>query len=442
MGLDISLKLKSVDSVSIGRILAGFEDEKGQMQDGRIKVDGQIYEVKFLNGSTSEVRRNYQGIFGWFRNRYCHKDTTRALALQAKIDSVLAQSGTDEYRIISGTHRQFLGLLKASSQRTIEVGDYGFATNRTLVAESGLVTAMNEKLKAEGRAIKFNMIDDYNRLLGIIPEAIDPRVLPRTLDVLSSGTFNVRVPAECRDRFVPSDLGQWKAFLANPKNFDKINIPGKLYGYMHPKPGHQPAKDTGWEAFFARDKTAAMRAFVRKNLSFEHRGFKSEIINLLAEKLTRYVEICAIKDKAERSRQLEAFFARANWLVPEHKAMYEELVATQGREYADSALAQKPIEGRVLFKSFSDVLICAFFRQTSKLGLDFFRDKGTPVMFQFSDYFGRSYIGREGEVSPHKAWRGGDETMRAYHREGGVAITSSEMRHVIKMGDKSTVIRV
>ncbi len=109
MGLDISLKLKSVDSVSIGRILAGFEDEKGQMQDGRIKVDGQIYEVKFLNGSTSEVRRNYQGIFGWFRNRYCHKDTTRALALQAKIDSVLAQSGTDEYRIISGTHRQFLG---------------------------------------------------------------------------------------------------------------------------------------------------------------------------------------------------------------------------------------------------------------------------------------------------------------------------------------------
>ena len=73
MPLDVSLKLAHANDASIGRVLAGFEDETGKMQDGRIKLNGKIYEVKFLEGGTAEVRRNYQGLFASFRNKYCHR---------------------------------------------------------------------------------------------------------------------------------------------------------------------------------------------------------------------------------------------------------------------------------------------------------------------------------------------------------------------------------
>ena len=40
-----------------------------------------------------------------------------------------------------------------------------------------------------------------------------------------------------------------------------------------------------------------------------------------------------------------------------------------------------------------------------------------------------------------EAWRGGENTD-AYREKGGAGITSSEMRHAVKMGDDTTVIRV
>ena len=73
--------------------------------------------------------------------------------------------------------------------------------------------------------------------------------------------------------------------------------------------------------------------------------------------------------------------------------------------------------------------------------IDFFRDKGTPVMFQFADYNGHSFIGHEQELFEPEAWRGGENTD-AYREKGGAGITNSEMRHAVRMGDNTTVIRV
>ena len=438
MALDISVKLGHVNDVSIGRVLAGFEDENGKMQAGRIKVDGKIYEVKFLEGGTAEVRRNYQGVFGWLRNRYCHKDTTRALALQGKINDVLAQSETKEFKILSNTHQKLLGLLKSSKDAEIEVANYGFESNRGLVAKSFLVPSMNEKLKSEGRAIKFNKIDDYNSLVGINASSIDPREFPEMMEKIAGGTLRARIPDGYDDNFTKQDLADWKAFLAKPENVAKIDIPGKLYRYMHLPEGHQATKQTGWEASFAHDKAAAMRSFVLKNLSYGARDLSSETIDLLAAKLTRYVEICAVKDKAQRDALMGEFFAKANWLTPGEQVKFDNLVSKVGPNAANSMLEKKTLDERKLFNAFRNILSVAFFRQTSKLGLDFLRDKGTPVLFQFSDYSGRSYVGREQELFQPEAWRQDEETAE-YREKGGSAITSSEMRHAIRMGEDTTV---
>ena len=438
MPLDVSLKLAHANDASIGRVRAGFEDETGKMQDGRIKLNGKIYEVKFLEGGTAEVRRNYQGLFANFRNKYCHKDTKHALALQAKVNEVLKQSETKEYKMISGTHQKLLGLLRSGGGAAIEVADYGFESNRTIISDSGLIQAMNSKLEETGQMIKFNRIDDYNTIVGIDPGTVDPRNLPEMLKSIADGTLQTKIKKQFADNFDRNDVRQWKEFLAKPENFAKIDILGKLHRYMHLPEGHQASKQTGWEASFARDRNAAMRSFVLKNLPYDAKDISTDTVNLLAAKLTEYVEICATKDDGERNRKLGEFFAKANWLTPEEQVKFDNLVSQSGKGVAEEVLDKKTLGERKLFNLFSNVVSVAFFRETSKIGLDFFRRRGTPVMFQFSDYSGRSYVGREQELFQPEGWRDGEDAQ-GFRENGGSSITSSEMRHALRMGENTTV---
>ena len=432
MGLDISLKLADVSDISTGRLLSGFEDESGKLHDGRIKANGNIYEVKFLEGGTAEVRRNYQGgLIGWFRNKWCSKETTRAKALQEKINTILSQSNSDEYRILSGTHKQLLNLVKNSDKKTIEVANYGFESNRTTLNKGQIVLELNNKLRAEGRTIKFNKIDDYNSLVGISPATVDPRGMKELVQSISAGKLTSKIGEGYEDNFSMADLKEWKTFLQN--NAQKIDIPAKLYGYMHLPEGHQTAKATGWEAAFAKDKTAAMRAFILKNIPYSQRELAdSSVIDILADRMTRYVEIYAIKDKNERDEALGKFFMSSNWLMPKEQESFNKLVGQIGQKSADERAGKRPVGQRPMFNLFHNVLSYAFFRQTSKLGLEFFRNKGTPVMFQFADYAGRSYLGREGDLQKTEAWRKGENT-EDFRQNGGSPITNSEMRRAMKL---------
>ena len=432
MSLDVSLKLTDVSDISTGRLLVGFEDEKGKLHDGRIKSNGNIYEVKFLEGGTAEVRRKYTDIFAWFRNRWCTHETTRAQALQAKINDILSQSGSNEYRILSGTHKNLLNLVKNSKENTIEVANYGFESNRQTLYDGQIVIDMNKKLMAEGRMIKFNKIDDYNRLVGITAGTVDPRDMHELMEKVAGGNLKPRIYDGYEDNFAMKDLKEWKAFLQ--ANAAKIDIPAKLYRYMHLPEGHQATKETGWEASFARDKAAAMRSFVLKNLPYGDRDLSSATIDLLARKLTEYVDIYAIEDNDERNRKLGTFFAKANWLTPEEQVKFDKLAEKNGKAAANYVIEKKELDGRKLFNSFRNMLSYAFFRQTSKLGLEFFHNRKTPVMFQFADYSGRSYHGREQEVTAPGAWRDGENTP-AYREKGGASITSSEMRRAMKLNN-------
>lgn len=441
MGLDISLKLADVADISTGRLLSGFEDEAGKLHDGRIKANGNIYEVKFLEGGTAEVRRNYQGwLVGWLRNKWCSKETTRAMALQEKINTILSQSNSSEYRILSGTHKQLLNLVKNSDKKTIEVANYGFESNRTTLDKGQIVIELNSKLRAEGRAIKFNKIDDYNALVGISPVTVDPRGMNELMQNISDGKLTPKIREGYEDNFVMDDLKKWKTFLQN--NAQKIDIPAKLHRYMHLPEGRKATKATGWEAAFAKDKTAAMRAFILKNIPYSQRELAdTSVIDVLADRMTRYVEIYAIKDKGERDKALGEFFATSNWLMPKEQESFNKLVAQIGQKNANERAEKKPTEQRTMFNLFRNVLSYAFFRQTSKLGLEFFRDKGTPVMFQFADYAGQSYLGREGDLHKTEAWSKGENT-EDFRQNGGSPITNSELRRAVKMAENSTVIRV
>ena len=69
------------------------------------------------------------------------------------------------------------------------------------------------------------------------------------------------------------------------------------------------------------------------------------------------------------------------------------------------------------------------FRQTSKLGLEFFKQEGTPVMFQWSNHEGVSLENGEKTIT-NTWWKNERDSV---HNHYGATITFSEMRHVMKM---------
>lgn len=70
------------------------------------------------------------------------------------------------------------------------------------------------------------------------------------------------------------------------------------------------------------------------------------------------------------------------------------------------------------------MLTSAFWRQTSKRGLDFCKSRGETVIFDWSKYSGEETDGAE---LNDKWWKNGSADLRNQH---GAAITNSEMRHL------------
>ena len=130
-----------------------------------------------------------------------------------------------------------------------------------------------------------------------------------------------------------------------------------------------------------------------------------------------------------RGRTVSAFDAQR---VPQKS--FNDFAATHGQERASKIADDKSLDERRLFNLFRNVLSYAFFRQTSKLGLEFFRDKGTPVMFQFADYAGQSYKNREMDLYKPEGWRKG-ENSEDFSKDGGAPITNSELRRAVKLNE-------
>ena len=95
-------------------------------------------------------------------------------------------------------------------------------------------------------------------------------------------------------------------------------------------------------------------------------------------------------------------------------------------------------EDNVVF--FKKALTTAFFRQTSKLGLEFFRSKKIPVVFQWSDFNGKSLDNAEGKKEINDKWWLNGYKKSSAGKYG--SITYSEMRHVERMNQTKNKIDV
>lgn len=160
-------------------------------------------------------------------------------------------------------------------------------------------------------------------------------------------------------------------------------------------------KVTGWAGEIARQGIkGAVLDLVRKNLDprvVRPNPDVNFVLNAVADAVIEAVD-------ADFTGLNEAgISARLREIVARH--------APKGRE-------------RLAWAIFDNAATTAFWRQTSKLGLDFFKARGETVVFEWTTFDG---LRSDGTELADKWWKRPDVDVRSRF---GVAVTNSEMRHL------------
>ncbi len=250
---------------------------------------------------------------------------------------------------------------------------------------------------AEGRAggapiLTQQLINDYNESIG----------LPGTLDQASATIAFVRDNDRGAWPYNPAlaagisaqDQADWGAFL---KGHD-IDLFSKIRKARAEADGD---KTTGWAGEIARQGLkGAVLDLVRKNLDprvIRPNPDVNFVLNAVADAVIETV------DTDFAGLDTAGIEARLREIVARH--------APRGREDLAQAI-------------FDNAATTAFWRQTSKLGLDFFKARGETVVFEWTKFDGAKTDGAE---LADKWWKRPDADVGDH---AGVAVTNSEMRHL------------
>ena len=435
MALDARLNVNDIKDITSGWLAVNFEDQRGRLQSGAITVNGERFNVSFASNGAATVKKHYEGFFGGIRSFFLGH-TARAQEIERKMNSIILANGGRDFKIVSNSNAYLANVMR-NSQVTgrLEVANYGLAPNRQAVEDAKLIAALNEKYASAGKTLFFNKIDDYNSLSGINPASFSPREFTGTLEKIRTNSLGNNQNVSTSD-FDMEKVAAWKAFLARPENVAKIDIPGKLHRLMNLPQGHHAAKETGWEATFANaaDKEEALAQFVLKNMPYSAKDISPEDFKDLCARVKQFAALSAMEAGPEKDAAMADFFKRENWLGRKEMDMLQEIRAENQDENEEDLISywesQTGLENTEKYVLFSNIYTNAMFRQTSKMGLEFFREQKIPVLFQYADYTGRSMEGRFNSEVRKEASKTGLDDVRG---SGGSPITYSEMRRAAKI---------
>ena len=441
MVLDASLNVSSLKDITSGRLAVNFEDSRGKLQSGSITVNGEKFNVSFASNGAATVKKNFEGFFGGLRTFFMGH-TAKAQEIERKMNSIILANGGKDFKIVSNSNAYLANVIR-NSQVTgrLEVASYGLSPNRKAVGDSGLIAALNEKYAAStGKTLFFNRIDDYNAISGISPESFTPMEFAGTLEKIRTNSLGLNSDIS-NSSFDMEKIAAWKAFLARPENVAKLDIPGKLHRYMNLPPGYQAAKETGWEATFANaaNKEDALAQFVLKNLHYSAKDISPDDFKDLCSRVKQFAELSAMEAGPEKDAAMADFFKRENWLGKEEMDLLQQIRNENPDNTEEEQQSyweiQTPIQNTQKYLRFSNIYTNALFRQTSKMGLEFFREQKIPVLFQYADYTGKSMEGRfKSEV-----WKEASKSsLDDVRKDGGSPITYSEIRRAAKISREAS----
>ncbi|MBQ3681462.1 MAG: hypothetical protein II922_00080 [Succinimonas sp.] len=391
------IKLAVADDIRAGSLAKNLTENENGSLSGKIKIGYKSYTVSVSDTGEVNVNRKL-GFFGRIFIRNSH--TATAIRLENKIAELLK---TNEYAMVRNANTQLKNIISNSGgKKDIEVANYGLKDNRIVLVSSGINVDAAQKNKNVDR-VSFNTIDTYNAMIGIKGANLTSDKYEKTMNAIVSG---IKIKDADDDGYDKAQVKKWNEFLARPENMAKINIPKKLYNYMHQDPNAVDGntKTTGWKAAFRKNPDEALKQFVLKNIPYGHGRLSDDETQFLAGKLKEFVEIFNSEGTSEeRHNSLQSFSKSGNWKL--------------------SGSEKTPHDLRELFEN---VLVYSTFRQTSKLGINFFREQKVPVMFQFSDNKGNSLEGEgNAKIIGESFWKNSESSDH-----GGSSITNSELRHI------------
>lgn len=438
-----TLSVNDVNSLNANNLSESFQTLEGTFNSqGSIKVNGKDYKVSLSYGKDgtlqADVKRQYNssGIRGFFHDLLARSRTATANAISDRLNTLFRSK---EMRIITSNIEKFNEILAENKdKKEIIVANYGFSAPRRIVANANLVKRFNDKLAASGQVIKFSKIDDYNTISGIRVENMNIARYRNLMDDIRNKKLVCSYDAECLKKdHSEADIKSWQEFLARPENAAKIDIPAKLHRYLHindqPAAG-SPHKTTGWEGDFRRNPQEALRHFVMKNLAYKTADTSPERIDFYCARLREYTEIYSDPDETSRNARMKEFMKYDSWIT-------QEELEERAREYVDEEVTLEEavsfIKSSYLsdvnqlprFIEFNNIISNATFRQTSKLGLDFFHEMKHPVMLQYADHQGIDLKSKNGAVFQEDYWKRSELVPGT----NGSPITHSEIRHAKKI---------
>ena len=382
-------------------------------QKGIIRAGGNTYNVTV--SENGKVNVSFKG--GWFN--FLRKDSLQRMQARMQTDydnfkatyaantakAPMAASEDDLYSPAMKTARNATGT--ALSHRyngdagQQEIALYGFTPVRQGVAG-----------KLEENNVNFTTIDAYNKYCSIEWGAVTLEKLPALLNNIKSGSLQIK--NDPNGSISNDKLNAWAAFLKD--NVGKLDVFAKIRSYVnaanHPR---QYKNSTGWVGEAARNGIIkTMDALVRKNLPGDEKTIcfgRHDINDKDIRALGTLLAEIAVRGGVVSDKDQEGILYTALCL-----AGYKEDEITSNLMTELSRLS-------------GTILRNMFFRQTSKLGLDFFRQRGVPVMFQWTNHQGVSLENSDKTIK-NTWWK---DPADSVHNHYGATITFSEMRHVVKM---------
>ncbi|MBQ9368063.1 MAG: hypothetical protein IJT83_09800 [Victivallales bacterium] len=461
------IQISNLDALSAMDLVSKLHNvgEKNLKNEGSIRIGSQTYKVSYVKGDDGveklQMRRHYTGfLIGPFLN-WCKQSTLTtqptALALNAKIGELMKSK---DYQIASNTYDTLMNIAqktKGDANGVIEVANYGHSEPRKRITNLSVVTVVNQELAKSGKSIHLNMIDTYNTILDITPKTMQPHCYGALMNKIASGSLKPSEKLlESKNVTVErQDVEQWRAYISDQKILDKIDIPRKLFKYLNqPQESSDDSGLMGWKKDFKLNPDRALRDFVIKNLSpkvVQEAGANDETIDMLCAKLKEYVAIYNMEDGAEKKAKMEEFLKFENWpCTNEDKARINGLIndsinevakeknmpvdnarRTYGKKIKERAYQGSPSRALLNLSSynlFTNVLMYATFRQTSKIGLDFFKGQGKPILFHTS-HRDLTDFGDTGWILNENHWKTGQLDQNNI----GSEITHSEVRHANKL---------
>lgn len=420
------------------------EQNNAELKNGKVFLDGKQYSVKFLNGNVDVTRDRVtvgEKLKGLFEKHYRHTQTANSIR-----ENILKDIRGEKIKknTLININKLFVSEFgENATNKTLEIAHYGFSPNRTHAMASETRFNSDDTNFGNNNKVHLNTIDTYNTLVGITWQGVNGRTVGKYLDEIRNKNLQIepRNPPlhepivngkkmeTLPDKFTDERLEAWKTHLE--ENAEKLDIAKKIFSYMsNKKKVEDIEKKSGWEYEFAKNPDKALKKFIQKNIP------RTDVLapgdfNRLTTLFKEYITIYNTSQGDERSRLINDFYKK------NFGGRFEK--APNGENYAQVDLnrgcgkTDGPNYSR-LEDLFDNVLRTAFFRQTSKLGLDFFRKRNVPILFQWSSWNGQTKSDKRdtalGDIN-NKWWL--QDPSKFKNGQTGETITFSEARHLIKL---------